>query len=519
MQAVKTNTLKILSAQQLAEADQSTIDKNQISSNDLMGHIAKLIFDKIHQRLQGSPVPIKIFCGIGKNGGDGLALARQMIQHGYHVTTYVTNCSKKRAPEFLYHYDKIKEVTKDWPILLSCKEDFPDLHPQDIIIDAIFGTGINRPIDGWMADLVHYLNKTPAFKLAIDMPSGLYANTPQDIATPIIQAQHTFSFETPKLSFFLSQTGKFTGTFEVVQIGLDPEYMMKVEPLAQIITPDAAKSMYKPREKFSHKGDYGHVLTMAGSKGKVGAAVLSNSAALNMGAGKVTAYIPAHANVILQSSLPEIMTISSLGEDFITDFEHDIKDITLCVGPGLGTGDDVSSAFAKALSQQSLPVVIDADGLNILSDNSVYWKLIPKNSILTPHDGELENLIGQWKDDYDRLEKAKKLSIDKDVIIVLKGAHTIVVSGKNLYINDTGNPGMATAGSGDVLSGIIAGLLAQKYDALTAAVFGVFLHGRAGDIASQTYAHEGLKASIISNFVGAAILDLFRPEPQQPQQQ
>lgn len=484
-----------------------------------MEHIAKLIFERIHQRLQGSPVPIKVICGIGKNGGDGLALARHMIQHGYHVTVYVTNYSKKRAPEFLFHYDKIKEVTKDWPILLSCKEDFPELHPQDIIIDAIFGTGINRPIDGWMADLVTYLNKTPAFKLAIDMPSGLYANTVQPVDSPILQAQHTFSFETPKLSFFLPQTGKFTGTFEVIPIGLDSEYMMKATPLAQIITPDSARSMYKPREKFSHKGDYGHVLTMAGSKGKVGAAILTAGAAMNIGAGKVTAYVPEDANDILQSSLPEVMTITGKGEDYIIDFDHDLKDVTLCIGPGLSTGDDVKHAFAKALTQQSKPLVIDADGLNILSQHPEYWKMVPNNSILTPHDGELQRLVGDWKDDYDRLEKAKKLSTEKDVIIVLKGAHTITVSGKSLYINDTGNPGMATAGSGDVLAGTIAGLLAQHYDPLTAAVFAVFLHGAAGDIASQTYAHEGLKAGIISNFLGAAILDLFRPEPQQPPQQ
>ncbi len=510
--------MKILSAQQLAEADQITIEKNKVTSNDLMERIAQLIFERIHQRLQGSPVPIKIFCGIGKNGGDGLALARHMIQHGYHVTTYVTNCSKKRAPEFLFHYDKIKEVSKDWPVLLSCKEDLPEIHPQDIIVDAIFGTGINRPIDGWMADLVKHLNKTPAFKIAIDMPSGLYANTPQPADSAIIQAQHTFSFETPKLSFFLPDTGKYAGTFEVIQIGLDAEFMMKETPLAQIITPVIARSMYKPREKFSHKGDYGHVLTMAGSKGKVGAAMLTASAALNMGTGKVTAYLPQDANVILQSALPEVMTLTGKGEDYITDFEHDLKDVTLCVGPGLSTGDDVKHAFAKALSQQSKPVVIDADGLNILSANKKYWKMVTNNSILTPHDRELEQLVGKWENEYERLEKAQKLSIEKDVIIVLKGAHTIIVSGKSMYINDTGNPGMATAGSGDVLAGVIAGLLAQHYDPLTATTFGVFIHGTAGDIASQTYAHEGLKASIISNFIGAAILELFRPEPQQPQQ-
>lgn len=509
--------MKILSAQQLAEADHATISKNKITSNDLMEHIAQLIFERLHSRLQGSPVSIKVFCGIGKNGGNGLALARHMIQHGYHVTVYVTNCSKKRAPEFLFHYDKIKEVTKDWPILLSCKDDFPELHPQDIIIDAIFGTGINRSIDGWMAALIHHLNNTPAFKIAIDMPSGLYANTPQPIESPIIKAQHTFSFETPKLSFFLPQTGKYTGTFEVIPIGLDAHYMMEAAPLAQIITPDTARSMYKPRDKYSHKGDYGHVLTMAGSKGKIGAAILTAGAAMNIGAGKVTAYLPEDANDILQSSLPEVMTITSAGEDFITDFEHDLKDVTLCVGPGLSTGTAVKNAFAKALTQQSNPIVIDADGLNILSQHPEYWKMVPNNSIVTPHDGELARLMGNWKDDYDRLEKAKKLSTEKDVIIVLKGAHTIVVSGEKLYVNDTGNPGMATAGSGDVLSGAIAGLLAQGYEPVTAAVFAVFLHGAAGDIASQTYAHEGLKASIISNFMGAAILDLFRPEPSQQQ--
>lgn len=511
--------MKILSAQQLAEADLSTITKNQISSNDLTEQVAKLIFERIHQRLQGSPVPIKIFCGIGKNGGDGLALARHMIQHGYQVTVYVTNCSKKRAAEFLFHYDKIKEVTKDWPILLSCKEDFPALAAHDIIIDAIFGTGINRPIEGWMADLVKYLNKTPAFKLALDMPSGLYANTPQDNDSPIIKAQHTFSFETAKLSFFLPHTGDFTGTFEVVQIGLDPEYMMKAAPLAQLITPDVARSMYQQRKKFSHKGTYGHVLTMAGSKGKVGAAILCAGAALNIGAGKVTAYVPDEANDILQSSLPEVMTITGSGEDYITDFKHDLKDITLCVGPGLSSRDDVKLAFAQALSQQSKPVVIDADGLLMLSQNPENWKNISENSILTPHDGELEQLVGTWENDYDRLEKAKKLSADNNVILVLKGAHTIIVHKNNMYINTTGNPGMATAGSGDVLAGIIAGLLAQNYAPLSAATFGVFMHGTSGDIASQTYAHEGLKASIISNFLGAAILDLFRPEPaQQPQQ-
>ncbi len=519
MQVHKIDTLKILSAQQLAEADLSTINKQQISSNDLMERVATLVFERLHQRLNGAPVPVKIFCGIGNNGGDGLAIARHMIQHGYHVKVYVTNCSKKRSPDFLVNYDRIKDVTNEWPVLLSCKEDFPEITPQDFIIDAIFGTGINRPVDGWMADLIVYLNSVKAFKVAIDMPSGLYANTAHKTDDTILQADHTFTFQTPKLSFFLPETGQYTGTFEVINIGLDPEYLMAAAPIAQLITREAAQNMYQPREKFSYKGDYGHVLTFAGSKGKMGAAVLCAGAAINAGAGKVTAYIPEDGNFIMQSSLPEVMTVESDGDDYITDFNNPIKNAVLCIGPGIGVEKDTCSAFAKAVKEQSTPMVIDADGIQILAKHPELIKDIPKDSILTPHDGELKKLIGEWDNSYTRLEKAQEFSKKNNVILVLKGAHTITVAGSGQYVNSTGNPGMATAGSGDVLSGIIASFLAQGYDPLTAAAFSVYLHGASGDLASQTYAHEGLKASIISNFIGSSILQLFRNPAQEQQAQ
>ncbi|MFT5926643.1 MAG: hydroxyethylthiazole kinase-like uncharacterized protein yjeF, partial [Rubritalea sp.] len=298
--------MKILSAQQLAQADQSTLVKQQISSIELMERAATLVFERIHQRLNGAAVPVKIFCGIGNNGGDGLAIARHMIQHGYQVTVYITNYSKKRAPDFLANYDRIKDVAEQWPILLSGKEDIPEITPQDIIIDAIFGTGINRPVDGWMAALMTYLNSIEAFKLAIDMPSGLYANTAHKSTDVILKADHTVTFQTPKFSFFLPETASFVGDYEVINIGLDPEFMRQVAPLAQLITREAAQNMYQPRKKFTYKGTYGHVLSFAGSKGKMGAAVLCAGAAMNAGAGKVTAYIPQDGNDILQSSLPEV---------------------------------------------------------------------------------------------------------------------------------------------------------------------------------------------------------------------
>ncbi len=508
--------MKILSAQQLAEADNSTIEKQQISSIDLMERVAALVVERLHARLNGAPVPIKIFCGIGNNGGDGLAIARLMIQHGYHVTTYVTNCSKKRSKDFLVNYDRIKDVTKNWPILLSCKEDFPEITPKDIVIDAIFGTGLNRPVTGWMADLFNYINSIPAFTVAVDMPSGLYANEPHNSDDAILKADHTFTFQTPKLSFFLQETGNQVGTFEVINIGLDPEYIMQAQPLAQLIAREAAQNMYRQRDKFVHKGNMGHVLCMGGSQGMMGSISLTAGAAINTGAGKVTAYIPTNGTTIIQSLCPEVMTLSGKGDLHLTDFDHAIENYVLCVGPGMGQEEESYSAFAKAIQQQSAPIIIDADAINMLSKHKELLEKVPKNSILTPHDGELKRLMGDWKNDHDRLEKAKEFSAKHDLILVLKGAYTITVAENHLYVNDSGNPGMATAGSGDVLAGVIASLVAQGYDPLIAAVFGIYLHGASGDLAAQTYAHEGLKASILSNFIGPAILNLFRSPDNNP---
>ncbi len=509
--------MKILTAAQLAEADLVTQQKQDLSSVDLMERVSTIVFNKIHERLNGAPVPIKIFCGIGNNGGDGLAIARHMIQHGYHVTTYVTNCSKERSKNFLINYDRIKEASNDWPTLLDCADDIPAISQGDIVIDAIFGTGLNKPVTGWMASLFNTISKSGAFVVSVDMPSGLYSDQPQDKQSAIIQANHTFTFNNPKLSFFLEDTGSYVGSFEVLDIGLDPAFLSQAVPSAMIITRESAQNIYQPRRKFTHKGNYGHVLVVAGSKGKMGAAVLSSSAAINSGAGKVTAYIPADGNSILQSSLPEVMTVSDTGIEHLTNFNTSIDSYTLCIGPGLGTSDETVTAFAKAIKKQSKPVLVDADGINILAAHKELMEHLPARSILTPHDGELERLVGKWDSSIERLQLAQDLSDKHDLILILKGAHTITIYKDHKYVNDSGNVGMATAGSGDVLSGVVSAFIAQGYDPLMAAVFGVYIHGASGDLAAQTYAHEGLKASIISNFIGPAILQLFRNENgQQP---
>lgn len=510
--------MKIFSSEQLYQADQITTEKQQITPSDLMERAGTQIFNWLHQRMQGAQVPIHIFCGIGNNGGDGLVIGRLLIENGYNVHMYVVNCSDKRSKNFLINYDRIKNVTKSWPHLMTSEEDFPEINPEDIIIDAIFGIGMNRKLDGWVKKLIQYLNAEKAFKLAVDMPTGLYANEPLQDPEAVLQANHTLTFQAPKLSFFLPETGKYVPFFEVLEIGLDPEFLHTTEPLAELIAKQEAQKFYKQRQKFDHKGTYGHALVIAGSYGKIGAAILASKSAFKAGAGLVTSFVPKCGYSILQTALPEAMVLTDTEDTFITDIQLNFEPSAIAVGMGIGTEKKTVSALVKLFSETKAPMVIDADAINCISENKELLKVLPKYSILTPHLGELERLLGPTKNDFDRIEKTKAFSKKHDVIVIIKGANTITVFGDKLYVNTTGNPGMATAGSGDVLSGVIAGLLSQGYDPLIAAVFGVYLHGSTGNIVSQQVSYEAVMASDISNALGNAYLALFEQEPQ-PQEE
>jgi len=512
----KNNDMKIFSSEQLYEADAITTKNQEISSSDLMERAGSMVFNWLHQRMQGAQVPIHVFCGIGNNGGDGLVVGRLLIEHGYNVIIYVVNCSDKRSKNFLINYDRVKNVTKNWPKLMKSEEDFPNINPEDIIIDAIFGIGLNRCPDGWVKKLIQYLNNNKAFKLAIDIPSGLYANAPLEDPEAVIVANHTLTFQTPKLAFFLPETGKFATYFEVLDIGLDQEFLANTEPIAQYITKPEAQNFYKQRNKYDHKGTFGHALIIAGSYGKIGAAFLASKATFKIGAGLVTCFVPECGYSIIQTALPEAMVISDKEDELITEIKYDFEPTAIGVGMGIGTKPETVIALQKLLAKTKASILIDADGLNCLADNKELFKVLPKNAVLTPHPGELERLIGTWKDDYDKLEKTKKFSEKYQVVVVIKGGNTCVVFGDKIYINSTGNPGMATAGSGDVLSGVITGLLSQGYDPLLASVFGVYLHGSAGNIASQEMGFEAIMASDIINNLGNAYLALF--EKEQPHQ-
>ncbi|RLD28054.1 MAG: bifunctional ADP-dependent NAD(P)H-hydrate dehydratase/NAD(P)H-hydrate epimerase [Bacteroidetes bacterium] len=510
--------MKILSKEQIYEADKITVERQNISSADLMERVGTQIFNWLHKRMQGDQVPIYIFCGIGNNGGDGLVLARHLVTHGYNVITYVVNCSDKRSKDFLVNYDKIKNVTKDWPTLLNCKEEFPEIGRDDIIVDAVFGVGLNRPADDWVKELFKHFKASKAFTLSIDIPSGLYTDILPEDEDNVVWSDFTLSFQTPKLVFFLPETAKYIKQWDVLDIGIDSEYLLATETEADFIGKPEVFSMYKPRERFSHKGDFGHSLIIGGSYGKIGAVTLASRASLTIGSGLVTAYVPKCGYTVLQTALPEAMVLTDVDKNIITDIEYNIEPTVIGFGVGIGTDNLTISAFESLLKQNKLPLVIDADGINILSKKKSLLELLPEQTILTPHPKELERLLGTWKDDFDKLKKVKRFSKKHNVIIVIKGANTTTVFKDKLYINSTGNPGLATAGSGDVLTGIITGLLAQKYSPLNATIFGVYLHGKAADIAVEDFGYESLIASHIIEYLGEAYLDIIKQIEEPPKE-
>ena len=501
--------MKIFSAAQIKEADKATLERQEISSDELMERAAGLVYEEIHKRLQNANIPVKIFCGIGNNGGDGLVIGRRLLEEGYNVTIYVVNYSDQRSQEFLKNYDRVKNMTKDWPSLLKSEEDFPEINEGDFVVDAIFGVGLNRPLVDWVAKLVQHINKSGAFVLAVDMPSGLAADMAMGSKNAIIQANYTITFQTPKLSFYLPDTAEFVGDLQVLDIGLDRDYLLQTKPVAQLIGKAEARVLYTPRKKQSHKGTYGHALMVGGSYGKIGSICLSSTAALKAGAGMVTIFTPSCGYQILQTALPEAMVITDEDEKILTNIDHGMEPTVIGFGPGVGTEEKTVKAFEQLLKKNKNPMVVDADGLNIISRNRHFLELLPEGSILTPHPKELERLMGNWENDFQKLEMAQELAKKHKLILVIKGAYTFTVTSEEIYINNSGNPGMATAGSGDVLTGVITAFVSQGYEPLRAAIFAVYLHGRSGDIAAEKLGFEGLIAGDIAANTGAAILDLF----------
>ncbi|MEM9075427.1 MAG: NAD(P)H-hydrate dehydratase [Bacteroidota bacterium] len=510
--------MKILTAAQIYQADKFTIEKQQITSDALMERAAVQIFEWIHARLQGAPVTIQIFCGIGNNGGDGIALARHLMEHGYNIKVYVVNYSEKRSKDFLLNMERLKD-RKIWPEFINPETTLPIIQPNDIIVDAIFGIGLNRCPDDWVLNLIQHLKDSRAFTLSVDIPSGMPVDQPLWKDAVVINANYVLSFQAPKLVFFLPETGVYIEHWEILDIGLDSEFMTGVDTSFEYTEKPMVQNLYKPREKFSHKGTYGHSVIIGGSYGKIGAVQLAGKACLKSGGGLVTFFVPECGYLPLQSSLPEAMVITDEEDDFISQISLPIQPDAFGIGMGLGTDAKTVAAFGEFIKQVKSSMVIDADGINILARHPEILKDMPTGTILTPHPKELERLIGVWANDFEKLQKAMRFSETYECIVVIKGANTIIISGEKGYVNPTGNPGMATAGSGDVLAGMITGLLAQGYPPLNASIFGVYLHGLAADVEVPNHGYEAITASTILDGVGKAFIELFRqPEPPQNSQ-
>lgn len=474
--------MKILSTDQIYRADQATIQFKPISSIDLMEYAANQCFNRIEELVRNKDKTIHVFCGIGNNGGDGLVVARKLFDNNYKVVCYIVGFSKKRSSDFKVNYDRLTQIGVN-PNLIEEDSSFPKIEEGEIVIDAIFGIGITRSPKGFVKEIIQKINKTNSLVISIDFPSGLFAESSVTDEDSVVRSDFVLTFQNPKLAFFLPENAKFCKIWEVLDIDLDKRFINSLETNYETIDSSQIRSIYKPREKFSHKGSFGHSLIIGGSYGKIGAVVLATKSALKIGSGLVTAYIPKCGYQIVQTVNPEVM-VEVDDENYLQYFNFKTIPSVIGIGPGLGTNNKTKDGFAKFLNNNNnIPLVIDADALNILALHKELWTLIPENSILTPHPKEFERLVGKWNNDYEKLDLLNKFSKKIKCVVVLKGAYTAIAFQNKIYFNITGNPALATAGSGDVLTGIITGLMAQKYAAIDASILGVYLHGKSADIA------------------------------------
>ncbi|MFW5793316.1 MAG: NAD(P)H-hydrate dehydratase [Bacteroidota bacterium] len=502
--------MKILNAEQIRKADSYTIENEPIASIDLMERASKECFLWIKKHIKKDK-KIFVFCGMGNNGGDGLAIARMLRSTGYNVFLYKVLHKDEASEDFIINEKRLKKI-KGFKIYdINNIDDFPETNKDDIIIDALLGSGLNSPLRGLLADVVRQINLTEGKIISIDFPSGLFCeDNSSNKADLVVHATHTLSFQVPKLSFFFAENEKFTGLWHILDIGLNQEFINEQETAFYYTLPQMIKPIYRPRKVFSHKGDYGHALLLAGSKGKSGAAVLSAKAAVKSGVGLMSISLPGSCYLPVQVNVPEAMCIADNDENIIQELVDISKFSVVGAGPGIGVGKQTQNVIKLLIQNSSAPLVLDADAINILSENPTWLSFLPKSSILTPHPGEMDRLAGKSASAFERLDKAREYAFKYGIYIVLKGAYTsIICPDRKVFFNSTANPGMATGGSGDVLTGVILAWLAQGYSPFESALIGVYLHGLSGDIAARKLSFEAMSATDIINNIWKAIRKTF----------
>lgn len=485
--------MKILTAAQIKEADSYTIQNEPISSIDLMERASTVIAEWISDYVD-KQIPLFFLIGKGNNGGDGLAVARLLYQAGYNCLVHVVyekdqlredcRCNLERLPEGIRHMN------------------LDDISSDTIVIDALLGTGVSGGLKEPLSALIDRANALPNQVISIDLPSGMISEF-RNKNQQMIKADITLTIELPKLAMLLPEAGENCGDVDILPIGLSRDFIDNVPTKYHYITEDFIRSIILKRNKFAHKGTYGHALLICGSWGMSGAAVLATGGALRSGCGLVTLHIPYRERYAVQTRYPS--AILSLDEDYcFSELPPNLnKYTTIGIGPGLGQAVQTKEALKELLNNVYHPIVIDADALNIIADNPKLKQHIPVDSILTPHPGELRRLIGEWQTEEQKVEMTKKLSSTLQSVVIVKGAYTMIcLPDGNCYFNSTGNSGMAKGGSGDVLMGYITGLLARGYTSAHAAILGVYMHGLAGDKAADAYGVEAMNSGDIIEYLG-----------------
>lgn len=490
--------MKIFTSAQIHELDNYTIEHEPVKSIDLMERAARALTLAITD-VWGSATPVIVFAGPGNNGGDALAVARMLLDKGYDVRAYLFNISGRLSEDCAEN--KRRLLDKKAKALVEVTQEFepPQLEAGMLVVDGLFGSGLNKPLAGGFASLVKYVNASPAQVVSIDVPSGLMTeDNTYNVRANIMRADLTLTLQLPKLSFLFPESQQFLGRVKVLDIRLSAEGIAEIPSQYTLLEENDVRRLLLPRDPFAHKGKMGNALLIAGSYGMGGAAVLATKACLRAGVGKATVCTPKQNNIILQISVPEAIVRSGRDETVFSE-AVDTEDFqAVGIGPGLGTSEQTAIALITQLRRTPCPIVADADALNILASHRAWMQQLPPGIILTPHPKELDRLEGHSTDSYERLMKACALAERIQGYVLLKGHHSaLCLPDGHVVFNSTGNAGMATAGSGDVLTGIITGLLARGYKRADACIVGMYLHGLAGDIAAREVGQESLIAGDI----------------------
>lgn len=504
--------MKILPIEKVREADAFTIANEPISSIDLMERAAgKCVSDYLNFHVEThSFSSIKIFVGIGNNGGDGLVIARLLAQVQQNISVFIVRFSEKESSDFYENHQRLIRQNVVPIFDISSEKEMPYISDNDLIIDAIFGSGLKRKPEGIAADVITHINKSQAAVVAIDIPSGLFSDSSsQEHKDFIIKATTTLSFAPMKLAFMFPENEPFFGRVKLLDIGLSQQFIKEIVVKNYLLEGDDLRIHLKNRSAFSHKGNYGRGLLIAGSREKFGAAVLCTGGCLRSGIGLLTVHTAVDGVNILQTTHPEAMVSPDRNHTFISELPKMLDYNAIGIGPGIGTEKETQNVVKLLIQNFSHPIVFDADAINILSENKTWLQFLPNGCIFTPHPKEFERLVGKAANDYERYELQRNFSQRFRCYVVLKGHHTAITTPDgSCYFNTTGNAGMATGGSGDVLTGIITGLLSQGYHPKIAALLGVYIHGLAGDLAAEKFGFHALLPRDIINYIGKAFLKI-----------